>query len=163
MSTTVKVTELTPDDWMRLRALRLSALKESPENLSGNLLEEESFTEQQWREKFGKLTYLVASIDGEDVAMINVENLQGDFGATCWLGGLWSNPKFRGSGAARALFDYMDEVAEEKDWRVQGLGVMENNASAIAAFEKFGFVRMGEPQESRGKPGYFYFRMIKGL
>lgn len=163
MSKELVVTELSPDEWMRLRALRLEALKESPENLSGNLLEEEAFTEQQWRDKFGKLTYLVASIAGEDVAMINVENLQGDFGATCWLGGLWSNPKYRGSGAARALFDYMDQVAEKKDWRVQGLGVMETNANAIAAFEKFGFVRMGEPQESKGKPGYFYYRMIKRL
>jgi GNAT superfamily N-acetyltransferase len=157
------VCELTPEHWTRLRDLRLAALAESPENLSGKLEEEKDFTEAQWREGFNKLTYLVASIDGVDVGMINVENLKGDFGATCWLGGLWLNPKYRGQGVARALFDYMDSVAKEKDWVVQGLGVMESNDNAIVAFEKFGFVRMGEPQESRGKPGYFYYRMIKAL
>lgn len=163
MSFSLKVSELRPDEWQRLRDLRLAALAESPENLSGNLEEEKAFTEVQWREGFKKLTYLVASIDGVDVGMINVENLKGDFGATCWLGGLWLNPKYRGQGVARALFDYMDSVAKEKDWLVQGLGVMENNANAIVAFEKFGFVQKGEPQESRGKPGYFYYRMIKAL
>lgn len=163
VSPSVVVCELTPDEWPRLRDLRLAALAESPENLSGNLDEEKNFTEEQWREGFKKLTCLVASIDGVDVGMINVENLKGDFGATCWLGGLWLNPKYRGQGVARALFDYMDSVAKEKDWLVQGLGVMETNSKAIAAFEKFGFVQMGEPQESRGKPGYFYYRMIKAL
>lgn len=163
MASNVKVIELQPDQWTRLRDLRLAALAESPENLSGKLEEEQNFTEEQWREGFKKLTYLVASIDGVDVGMINVENLKGDFGATCWLGGLWLNPKYRGQGVARALFDYMDSVAKEKDWVVQGLGVMETNSNAITVFEKFGFVQMGEPQESRGKPGYFYYRMIKAL
>ena len=163
MSQNVRVEELQPNQWQRLRDLRLAALAESPENLSGKLEEEKAFTEAQWREGFKKVSYLVASIDGVDVGMINVENLKGDFGATCWLGGLWLNPEYREQGVARALFDYMDSVAKEKDWLVQGLGVMETNARAIAAFEKFGFVQMGEPIESRGKPGYFYYLMIKGL
>ena len=163
MSQNVRVEELQPNQWQRLRDLRLAALAESPENLSGKLEEEKAFTEAQWREGFKKVSYLVASIDGVDVGMINVENLKGDFGATCWIGGLWSDPNYRGQGVARALFYYMDSVAKEKDWLIQGLGVMETNARAIAAFEKFGFVQMGEPTESRGKPGYFYYRMIKGL
>lgn len=66
----------------------------------------------------------MATIDGKDIAMINVENLVGDFGATCWLGGFWSNPKYRGSGAVRAIFSYMDSVATRRGWMVQGLGVL---------------------------------------
>ena len=107
MNSNVKVIELQPNQWTRLRDLRLAALAESPENLSGKLEEEQNFTEDQWREGFKKLTYLVASIDGVDVGMINVENLKGDFGATCWLGGLWLNPKYRGQGVARALDDIL--------------------------------------------------------
>jgi RimJ/RimL family protein N-acetyltransferase len=163
MATAITVTELSSDDWPRLRDLRLAALADSPAILAGKLDEERNFTEEQWRETFKKLSYVVASIDGKDVAMINVENLVGDFGATCWLGGLWSNPEYRGSGAVRAIFNYMGSVASKRGWMVQGLGVMESNTSAIAVFEKYGFTKRGDRVESRGKPGNYYFRMIKSL
>ena len=163
MATEITVTELSSDDWNRLRDLRLAALADSPAILAGKLDEEQNFTEEQWRETFKKLSYVVATIDGKDVAMINIENLVGDFGATCWLGGLWSNPKYRGSGAVRAIFNYMDSVASKRGWMVQGLGVMESNTSAISVFEKYGFTKRGDRVESRGKPGNYYFRMIKSL
>jgi RimJ/RimL family protein N-acetyltransferase len=163
MAPNVIVTELLPSDWQRLRDLRLAALAESPAILSGKLDEEQNFTEEQWRETFKKLSYVVATIDGKDVAMINVENLAGDFGATCWLGGLWSNPEYRGAGGVRAIFNYLDSVASLRGWMVQGLGVMESNTSAIAVFEKYGFIKRGDRVESRGKPGNYYFRMIKSL
>ena len=163
MATAITVTELSSDDWARLRYLRLAALADSPAILAGKLDEEQNFTEEQWRDSFKKLSYVVATIDGKDVAMINIENLEGDFGATCWLGGLWSNPKYRGSGAVRAIFNYMDSVASKRGWMVQGLGVMESNTSAISVFEKYGFTKRGERVESRGKPGNYYFRMIKSL
>lgn len=158
----VFVSELNAGDWRRLRDLRFAALAESPENLAGNLEDEKNFTEDKWLEILNKVTWVVASIDGKDVGLINVENLQGDFGATCWLGGLWLDPNYRGQGVARAIFNYLDEHAQEKGWQVQGLGVMENNP-AVKAFEKFGFVKKGERVESRGKQGSYYYRMIKAL
>ena len=163
MATEITVAELSSDDWPRLRDLRLAALADSPAILAGKLDEERNFTEEQWRETFKKLSYVVATIDGKDVAMINIENLVGDFGATCWLGGLWSNPEYRGAGAVRAIFNYIDSVASLRGWMVQGLGVMESNTSAIAVFEKYGFTKRGDRVESRGKPGNYYFRMIKSL
>ena len=131
MVSNIIATELSPSNWKRLRDLRLAALGDSPAILAGKLDEEQNFTEEQWRETFKKLSYVVAIIDGEDVAMINVENLVGDFGATCWLGGLWSNPEYRGAGAVRAIFNYIDSVASLRGWMVQGLGVMESNTSAV--------------------------------
>ena len=163
MAPNVIVTELLPSDWQRLRDLRLAALAESPAILAGKLDEERNFTEVQWRETFKKLSYVVATIDGKDVAIINLENLVGDFGATCWLGGLWSKPEYRGAGAVRAIFNYIDSVASLRGWMVQGLGVMESNTSAISVFEKYGFTKRGDRVESRGKPGNYYFRMIKSL
>ena len=72
MAPNVIVAELLPSDWRRLRDLRLAALADSPAILSGKLDEERNFTEEQWRETFKKLSYVVATIDGQDVAMINV-------------------------------------------------------------------------------------------
>jgi GNAT superfamily N-acetyltransferase len=150
---------IEPNDWQRLRSIRLEALTDSGHAFGGTLEGESAETESAWREKFVKNDYLIASIDGKDVAMLSVEVLDGDFGATCWIGSCWSNPDFRGKGLLRALFTYID--AQDKDWKIQGLGVWTDNYTAIAAYEKLGFVKMGEDTESSRKPGMYYQRMIR--
>ena len=157
---TIPVVELlTPDQWERVRAIRLRALGDSGHAFGGTLEAESVEDENSWRNKFERLDFLIASVDGVDAAMLYVEVLQGDFGATCWIGGCWSDPNFRGKGLMRAMFTYIDE--QDKDWKVQGLGVWTDNFSAIAAYENLGFVKMGEDTASTRKPGKFYQRMIR--
>ncbi len=154
--------ELLPNDWQRLRDIRLASLFESPDAFGADYEVLSKFGEQQWREIFARLSYLVATVNGKDVAVMSIENLDGDFGATCWVGGCWTDPNHRGMGALRAMFEYLDQQADIRDWSRQGLGVWMDNYSAIAAYDKLGFVAMGEPQESTRKPGKFYQRMIRG-
>ena len=159
--TDIKVEALTADQWQRARELRLASLLDSAHAFGGNLELESAQSETEWRVKFEKLTYLVATVDGVDAAIMTVENLAGDFDATAWVGGCWTSPDFRGQGALRALFDFVDKSAVERGWKRHGLGVWEDNYSAIAAYEKLGFVAMGEPQPSSRVPGKFYIRMIR--
>ena len=163
MSHVVLCHELSPDEWWRLREIRLASLLESPEAFGSSYEREIAFTEREWRELFNLNSYLVASIDGKDIAMMFLERLRGDFGATCWVGGCWSNPQYRGIGALRSMFDYVDSVKDQRGWQIQGLGVFIVNESAIAAYERLGFKAMGEVQESTRRPGNFYQRMIRGL
>jgi len=150
---------IAPNEWQRLRSIRLQALADSEHAFGGTLEAESIETETAWRAKFEKNDFLIASVDGVDGAMMYVETLNGDFGATCWVGGCWSDPQFRGKGLMRAMFTFVDQ--QEKDWKIQGLGVWTDNYKAIAAYEKLGFVKMGEDTESTRKPGLFYQRMIR--
>ena len=159
MTSTPVVELLTPDQWQRVRAIRLRALTESEHAFGGTFEAESAENEISWRSKFEKLDFLIASVAGVDAAILYIEILKGDFGATCWIGGCWSDPNLRGIGLMRAMFTYIDE--QEKDWKVQGLGVWTDNFSAIAAYEKLGFVKMGEDTASTRKPGKFYQRMIR--
>jgi GNAT superfamily N-acetyltransferase len=159
MNNGVVVQEITANEWQRLRAIRLRALTESEQAFGGTFEAESAEDEISWRSKFEKLDFLIASVDGVDAAMLSVEVLVGDFGATCWIGGCWSDPEFRGKGLMRAMFTFIDQ--QEKDWKVQGLGVWTDNYNAIAAYEKLGFVKMGGDVESTRKPGLFYQRMIR--
>ena len=159
MKNEVVVQLISPNEWQRLRSIRLQALTESEHAFGGTLEAESIETETAWRAKFEKNDFLIASVDGVDGAMMYIEVLNGDFGATCWIGGCWSNPIFRGKGLMRAMFTYIDE--QDKDWKIQGLGVWTDNYNAIAAYEKLGFVKMGEDTESTRKPGLFYQRMIR--
>ena len=161
MPHTITCVELHADDWARLRDIRLRALIDSPHAFGGTFENESAFDEDRWRLQFQKLTYVISSFDGVDAGMMSVENLEGDFGATCWIGGCWSDPDFRGVGLMRAMFGFLDKQAESRDWSVQGLGVWTDNNAAIAAYEKLGFVEMGGPQASTRQPGKFYQRMIR--
>lgn len=157
----VTLAELLPEEWERLRRLRIASLSESPDAFGDNLETEEMLSEEEWRKKFEKLNHLIAVIDGIDIAVLSVENLDGDFGATCWIGGCWVNPEYRGRGVMKALISYLDEHAEERGWKVQGLGVFSDNDEAIAAYEKLGFTRRGELQPSTRRCGRSFQRMIR--
>jgi RimJ/RimL family protein N-acetyltransferase len=159
MSHNVIVEIIHPDDWFRLRAIRLKSLQVNPEAFGGTHEIESAETESEWRKKFEKLDFLIASIDGRDAALMSVEELDGDFGATCWIGGCWSDPAYRGKGLLRAMMNFVDQ--QDSGWQVQGLGVWIDNYSAIAAYEKLGFVKMGEDTPSTRQPGKFYQRMIR--
>ena len=159
MNSSILVEQIEPNDWERLRSIRLQALTESGHAFGGTLEAESAEDETAWRAKFEKNDFLIASVDGVDGAMMYIEVLNGDFGATCWIGGCWSDPRFRGKGLMRAMFTFIDQ--QNKDWKIQGLGVWTDNYNAIAAYEKLGFVKMGEDTESTRKPGKFYQRMIR--
>jgi RimJ/RimL family protein N-acetyltransferase len=92
---------------------------------------------------------------------MTLENLVGDFGATVWVGGCWSAPNYRGAGLLKAMMRFVDEHAQEKGWERQGLGVWEDNYSAITAYEKLGFIAKGEPKPSTRVANKFYIRMIR--
>ena len=161
MRPVICVEELREDQWQRYRDIRLSALENDGHAFGGNLDSERQFTESEWRSKAKKYVALIAVINGVDVGMMTVENLNGDFGATCWVGSCWVDSDFRKHGALRSLFTYLDTHAFAKDWTTQGLGVWVDNDSAIKAYEKLGFIQMGEKQESSRKAGMYYQRMIR--
>jgi ribosomal protein S18 acetylase RimI-like enzyme len=161
MAPIVLVQELDESQWTRYRDIRLAALDSDGHAFGGNLASEQLFTESDWRSKARQYIALVAVVDEEDIGMMTVENLSGDFGATSWVASCWVDPEYRQHGALRALFQYLDEQAVRRDWTVQGLGVWVDNEIAIAAYEKLGFEKMGEKQESTRKPGMYYQRMLR--
>ena len=161
MNSHVSVVELTDDQWQRYRDIRLASLEHDGAAFGGNLESEREFTESQWRQKALTYVALVAVVNDRDIGVMTVENLKGDFGATCWIGGCWVHPDYRKIGALRSLFAYADTHAAARQWSVQGLGVWIDNYAAIAAYEKLGFVKKGDPQNSTRKPGLFYQRMIR--
>ncbi len=161
MTCAVLVEELTEDQWQRYRDIRLAALESDGQAFGGSLEAEVLYSEDEWRSKARQYVALVATVSNEDIGMMTIENLKGDFGATCWIGSCWVDPEYRQHGALRALFSYVDAQPTHRAWGIQGLGVWVDNEVAIRAYEKLGFVTKGEPQESTRKPGLFYQRMIR--
>jgi GNAT superfamily N-acetyltransferase len=122
MSHSVRVEIINADQWMRVREIRLRSLEESPEAFGGTYERESAEDENTWREKFIKNDFLIASVDGVDAAIMYIEVLDGDFGATCWIGGCWSDPAYRGKGVFSAMMNFVDSQnrglpIDDKCWR----------------------------------------------
>ena len=160
MSSKVNVSLLNEAEWERLRNIRLRALKENPEAFGANFDEVRSQSQNIWMKGFEKEDYLIASIDGLDVGMLYIEVLNGDHGATCWIGGCWTDSAYRGKGVMRALFNYIDENADAKNWTRQGLGVWTDNFDAIKAYELLGFKFAGEKMPG-SRDGKFFQHMVR--
>jgi GNAT superfamily N-acetyltransferase len=152
---------LSADQWQRAKGLRLASLSDSPHAIGGDLETESAQSEIEWRAKFEKIHYLVASVEGVDGAIMTIKNLAGDFGAKAWIGACWSSPQYRAIGLLRAMMKYVDQHALEKGWQPQGLFVLEENELAIAVYERLGFVAMGEPMLSTKFQGKFKILMIR--
>ena len=75
MNTLVKVEALTENEWKRYRDLRLAALESDGHAFGGNLESERLFTEAMWREKARQYIGIAASVAGEDIGIMTVENL----------------------------------------------------------------------------------------
>ncbi len=157
----INVTLLNPDSWTRLRDIRLRALKENPEAFGATHAEESKLAEQGWRDRFKKEDYLIGSIEEEDVGTLYIEVLKGDHGATCWIGGCWTDPIYRGFGVMKSLFEYIDLHSNEKGWQRQGLGVWVHNQNAIKAYEAIGFSVAGQKMASTSRPGSYFQHMVR--
>jgi RimJ/RimL family protein N-acetyltransferase len=161
MNSSLKVELLGPDKWQRLRSIRLRSLKESPDAFGGHYETESKMGKEEWEAKLTNLDFLIVSTAQSDIAIMSIEVLDGDHGATCWIGGCWSDPRYRGQGALRALFNFLDSHADIKNWKRQGLGVWADNEDAIAAYLAIGFSKAGVKQPSQSQPGRFYIHMVR--
>lgn len=157
----ITVSLLKPDDWQRLKQVRLRALKSNAEAFGPKFEEESDQDEIAWRKRFSKEDYLVASLNQIDIGMLYIEVLRGDHGATCWIGGCWTDPEYRGKGVMRALFSFIDKNCEAKGWQRQGLGVWTHNFDAIKTYEALGFLVAGEKMPSTSYPGQFFQHMVR--
>ncbi len=154
-----EVVRIAPDSWQRLRELRLEALRQSPEAFGSTFEQESLWTESEWRQVADGVAYLVVSRDGQDLAMMSIENLDDDYGATCWIGGCWTRPTERGRGHLSLMLDYVDKHSLEEHWSIQGLFVLTHNTNAIAAYEHLGFKRKGSIRSDPLHPDATYQRM----
>jgi GNAT superfamily N-acetyltransferase len=162
VSQKIEVSLLIPDEWERLKQIRIRALTANPEAFGAKSTEVMSQPKDDWLKLYEKEDYLIASSGGVDVGMLYIEVLKGDHGATCWIGGCWTDPDFRGIGVMRSLFNYIDDHASEKGWQRQGLGVWADNLVAINSYKSLGFAFAGEKMLGDTSGKYFQ-HMVRDL
>jgi RimJ/RimL family protein N-acetyltransferase len=141
----IVVTRVDPEEWQRLRAVRLAALAESPEMFGSNLAKEQAFDEAEWRRRAARPATFLATRDGVDVGMAGVYELDDGWSVM----GMWLAPTARGTGALEALVNACESVAQDAGATAVTLGVMEDNPRGRRAYLRLGYEFTGAREHVR--------------
>jgi len=141
----IEVTRVDPEDWRRLRAVRLAALAESPEMFGSTLAKEQSFDEAEWRRRAARPATFLASRDGADVGMAGAYEFDDGWSVM----GMWLAPAARGTGVLEALVNACESVARDAGATSVALGVMEDNPRGRRAYARLGYAFTGAREHVR--------------
>jgi GNAT superfamily N-acetyltransferase len=139
----VAVRLLTPGDEAILRALRLKALRDSPDQFDTTYEREAARTTEDWQRWFSPGATFVVDGPGPDPVGLAAGVLDAEDRSVVWLMAMWVEPAARGSGAGDALVDAVVGWARVRDTTSVRLGVVEGNAPARRLYERHGFVPTG--------------------
>lgn len=133
-----------PQDWERVRGLRLRALADAPDAFWTTLEQEQEVTGEQWRERLAsaRAATLLAVSEQGDVGLVVVHPSTwavGDAG----LAAMWVAPEARGTGTADLLVNAALEWARAAAFPRVRLWVNDANATAGRLYARHGFVPTG--------------------
>ncbi|MGH8929982.1 MAG: GNAT family N-acetyltransferase [Egibacteraceae bacterium] len=138
------VERMGPDAWERVCAIRMRALRDSPDAFWTTAAEEAAMTPGEWRrrlERSGAATF-VAYRAGADVGLAAGaphHQQEGDAG----LYGMWVAPEARGIGAGVALISSVAQWARGAGYQSLRLDVGDANTPAVRLYERMGFMPTG--------------------
>ena len=137
---------LAPEEWHVLRSTRLRALRESPTAFMSRYETEARWSEAQWRELPTAATWVVA-VEGNTV--IGIAGLMPDHRGKRYVESIWVSPAHRRRHVFRSIIAALADRCRCLRLPELLLWVIEDNAAAIVAYTRVGFVPTGERQPIR--------------
>lgn len=142
------IRRLEPDDYARLRALRLRALEGEPTAFGSTLAREAAFPDSEWRHRlrvdgnphFGGFDDMGALVG------LAVGAVEPDEPHVGHVRGMWVDPNARGRGLADALVAHVTSWAAERGCRTMRLHLTDGNARAESLYGRLGFARSGRTE-----------------
>jgi ribosomal protein S18 acetylase RimI-like enzyme len=145
----INVRALSEEDWEQFRAIRLTALRDSPQAFVATAAQEAALDEQAWRQRMRRARRLVAECDGSQVGVVSLGQGDPEHSCTGELFGLWVAPQGRGAGVAWKLVEAGAAQALADGHKNLGYWVGTNNGPAVAFASSFGFRPTGTRRPMR--------------
>lgn len=142
-----------PSQWVLYRALRLSALKDSPDSFGGTYAEARLHPDSVWIERLSDadadfdLPLLVKAED--DAAGMAWGKIEPATPEVAHLYQMWVAPHHRGLGAGKLMLNRVISWARERRAQQLLLAVTCGSSPARRIYERVGFLPVGEPEPLR--------------
>ena len=137
---------MLPDDWQRVRGVRLRALRDAPDAFGKTLEEALAMSGCDWRGRLDDpdLATFVATVNSDDVGLVVGGSYDEDAQAA-GLYSMWVAPEMRGAGVGGALVDAVIAWAraDSRFTRIL-LDVSDYNTAAIRLYESRSFLPTGQ-------------------
>jgi ribosomal protein S18 acetylase RimI-like enzyme len=159
----IEIVTATVNDVDRLRALRLAALKDTPDAFGAKYEDEVEKPILEWQDRLKNTNWCFVVADGVDVGLLAVDRAEKDRNSDCWLSSWWIHQDHRGSGIPKLMLNWLEQLCIEKKWEKIGLGVWPDNLRAISAYKKLGFTEAEKLLPSRSIPGLMYLAMYRNV
>jgi ribosomal protein S18 acetylase RimI-like enzyme len=154
---------LSPDQWRRLRNLRLSALRDSPHAFLSTYAQERSFGKARWQAEFDRGDWHSCQVGSRFVSLLGVTREHGGQEDERYLEFLWVSPDFRRCGIALDMLAVVLKNLRMSGIRVAFLWVLDGNDVAVQLYQRVGFVRTHHRQQLQARPGRTEERMMLPL
>lgn len=149
-------------DASSLRAIRLEALRDTPEAYGSTYEESLGWSRWKWRRVARDWNYYLAHCDGVVKGMASGGYNDAHPG-TCWLYGMYVSAQQRGTGLADQLVDAVATWARGEGAHQLYLHVTRSVERARAFYAKMGFVENGEQIVMDRDPTITLCTMVKNL
>jgi GNAT superfamily N-acetyltransferase len=156
---TARIERLWPGDGERWRCIRLQALGEAPYAFSTTHVEAAQWTAARWEAQVVELATFVAVVDGRDVGI--ARGAAHRIGDERELISMWVAPTARRQGIGAQLIDSVAAWAKAAGATALVLGVVADNAPALALYERTGFRRSDGEALGERAPGEI--RLVRSL
>jgi ribosomal protein S18 acetylase RimI-like enzyme len=142
----IEVRTARPDEWRRVRDLRLRALVDAPDAFGSTFERERANRKPGWLQWIsgweGAVNRLLIADDGDEWVGMAVGSRTGE-DELAHLYAMWVDPRSRRAGVGRRLVEEVLAWASAAGAREIELGVTAINRSAVIFYERLGFTDTG--------------------
>lgn len=128
------------DEWLTLRDIRLSALRESPDAFLSTYDREQAYDETRWRAEFARGDWNIGWCAGRPVSLLGVTREPATPGSERYLEYLWVSPEYRRSNVAVRVLMVALEQSRTSGVQTVFLWVLDGNDAAVRLYKRIGFV-----------------------
>ena len=159
--------QISPDNALVFRDVRLRALLDAPTAFSSTYSRESAITEDEWIKRSvrwcsdGAIGYI--AFDGDYACGLVACYAESENPLRAHVISMWVDPAHRRTGVGRMLIDALQAWAQDRQMRELKLMVTSVNEGAIRFYERIGFCKTGNKAAYPNAPSIEEFEMILPL
>jgi len=146
------IRRLGRDEWLALRDIRLTALRESPDSFLSTYNKERNFDDSKWRKEFDRGDWYIGSRDGRLASLLGITREPKTPLDQCYLEYVWVSPEYRRTGVASFMLNAVLDQLRAAGVRTAFLWVLDGNDVAVHLYKRRGFVSTDLRQPLPGAP-----------